>query len=91
MELVAQIQLATVLAKGGHADGWPFVLHGVQTDVAAMALENVDNFDGLMTKDGSRINVADELDAIRDSVPLAVQTQIMKKILQLRAAPRSQP
>jgi hypothetical protein len=69
---VDKIQLAGLMAKDGHADGWSVVLAGVLDDqFGSVALEHVDDFDGLPNKAGDPINVNDELNSL---IPLASTT-----------------
>ncbi|HEV7683969.1 MAG TPA: hypothetical protein VGO68_17695 [Pyrinomonadaceae bacterium] len=82
---VAQVQLAGLLARIGHADGWPVVLSTLyDPELALVAIENISYFDGLRSPAGRQINLTHELQSILPKLPEASRQLVEAQLLQLR-------
>jgi hypothetical protein len=82
---VARIQLAGLLARVGHAEGWPIVISAVSDEkMAGVALENVTYFDKLNDQSGMSIDVVTELNRLLTTGSELIRKQIERKLMQLK-------
>lgn len=76
-----QLELAVLLAKAGQADGWQVIIESINDpNYSAIALMNVEVFDCMKKKDGTEIDVVEELNKISKSAPKDLQFSINRKI-----------
>ncbi|MGB9177737.1 MAG: hypothetical protein WCB68_00710 [Pyrinomonadaceae bacterium] len=82
---VSQVQLAGLLARVGHAEGWPIVRDTLTDEnLALVALENVAYFNRLRDENGQTINVVEELNRLSSQAPEGARKLIEEKLIELR-------